>query len=239
MQMPDKADSNRPQPIWSIAGQLAVRFEIPPARWAALPMNSQAFRTELARRVILECRISRIVETGTYLGTTTEFFARFGVPVTTAEVDPDLVRKSNARLGKWKNVEVRAGHSIRMLQDLANEAIDRNAPTFFYLDAHWGDQLPLREEAELAITHFPKSVLLIDDFAVPDDPGYGFDDYGPGKQLTLEYLLQSNLPPLALYFPSTPSHKETGARRGCVVATANPDIAAILDEIPLLRRWKS
>jgi len=25
---------------------------------------------------------------------------------------------------------------------------------------------------------------MIDDFQVPDDPGYAYDDYGPGKALT-------------------------------------------------------
>lgn len=187
--------------------------------------------------MIAECKIARIVETGTYIGTTTEFFAQFGVPVITIEVDPDLARRSSVRLGKWKNVEVRVDDSVRVLQELAREPIDRTVPTLFYLDAHWGDHLPLHDEAELAVTHFAKAVLLIDDFAVPDDPGYGFDDYGPDKRLTLEYLLQAELPHLSLYFPSAPSHEETGARRGCVIATASTEMATLLDGIPLLRRW--
>ena len=200
-------------------------------------MNSQAFRTEIVRRLIADCKIARIVETGTFLGTTTEFFAQFGVPVVTAEINPDFARRSNERLSKWKNVELRAYDSVRVLQELTRESIDRSVPTLFYLDAHWEGRLPLRDEAELAVTHFAKAILLIDDFAVPDDPGYGFDDYGPDKQLTLEYLLQGNLPHLALYFPSAPSHQETGARRGCIVVTANAELAVILDGIPLLRRW--
>jgi hypothetical protein len=95
----------------------------------------------------------------------------------------------------------------------------------------------LREEAELAVANFSKAVLMIDDFNVPDDPGYGFDDYGPGKKLDINYLRAANLPNLFLYFPSTPSHRETGYRRGCAVATANPEIAAVLDGIVSIRRW--
>lgn len=201
-------------------------------------MNSQAFRTEIARRVITQCKIARIVETGTFLGTTTEFFAQFGVPVITAELNSDLARRSRERLNKWKNVELRAYDSVAVLQELAREPIDRSVPTLFYLDAHWESHLPLRDEAELAVTNFAKAILLIDDFAVPDDAGYGFDDYGPDKRLTLDYLLQGNLPhPLALYFPSAPSSQETGARRGCIVVTANAEMAVILDGIALLRRW--
>jgi hypothetical protein len=235
----DKAGSHPAQPIWSMGGQVSVRLQPRPvpAPWWEQPMNGQAIRTELARHLILQCKIARIVETGTLLGATTEFFAQFGVPVTTAELSPDLARKSRARLSKWKNVEVRAYASVRVLRELAREPIDRGVPTLFYLDAHWEDRLPLRKEAALAIAHFPKAILLIDDFAVPDDPGYGFDDYGPDKRLTLEYLRHGKLPPLSTYFPSAPSHQETGARRGCVVVTASSELADILDEIPLLRRW--
>jgi hypothetical protein len=235
----DKVGSHRAQPIWRMGGQVTVRFQTPlaPAPWWAQPMNSQAIRTELARCLILQCKIARIVETGTFLGTTTEFFAQFGVPVTTAELNPDLARKSSERLSKWKNVELRAYDSVRVLQELAREPIDRSVPTLFYLDAHWKNRLPLREEAGLAFAHFAKAILLIDDFAVPNDPGYGFDDYGPAKRLTLEYLMHGNLPPFYTYFPSAPSHQETGARRGCVVVTANSELADILDEISLLRRW--
>jgi len=208
------------------------------APWWARPMNSQPIRTELARRLIVQCKIARIVETGTFHGTTTEFFAQFGVPVTTVELDPDLAGKSRERLSRWKNVELRACDSVRALQELAGEPIDRSVPTLFYLDAHWADHLPLREEVEIAVKYFPKAILLIDDFAVPHDPGYAFDDYGPGKRLTLEYLLQSNSPPLPyIYFPSTPSQQEAGRRRGCVVVTANAELATILDGIQLLRRW--
>ncbi len=201
-------------------------------------MNSQSARLDLARQLIAQCKIARIVETGTFLGTTTEFFAQYGIPVITAEINSEFAQQSRDRLAKWKNVELRAYDSVRALAELVAEPIDRTIPTLFYLDAHWHNHLPLREEAEIAIKHFGKALLLVDDFAVPDDPGYGFDDYGPDKRLTLDYLLQGDLAMLTVYFPSTPSHQENGARRGCVVATLNPELMAILDQVQLLRRWK-
>src|SRR5208282_708096 len=180
---------------------------------------------------------ARFVETGAFLGTTTEFFAKFGAPVVTAEVDPNNASHARQRLRQWKNVDLRVSDSVAVLRSLAAEPIDRSVPTFFYLDAHWNDYLPLREEAEIAFGHFARAVVMIDDFEVPDDPGYSFDDYGPGKRLDLQYLLSARTPPLSIYFPSTPSHQESGARRGSVVATANADIATVLDRISLLRRW--
>lgn len=217
----------------------SVRIAAPPAPWWALPMNSQASRTELTRQLMAQCKIARVIETGTFLGTTTEFFAASGLPVITAEFNPKAAAQARQRLAKYKNVDLREGDSVEILRALLDEPFDRTVATLFYLDAHWEERLPLREEAEIALTNFPKAVLLIDDFAVPDDQGYGFDDYGPGKRLDLSYLLSGQFPPVSVYFPSTPSARENGARRGCVIVTADAGLAAILDTIPLLRRWKT
>ena len=85
-------------------------------------------------------------------------------------------------------MQLRAYNFVRALRELTQEPIDRAVPTLFYLDAHWHEYLPLRDELEIALGQFANAVVLIDDFQVPDDPGYGFDDYGPGKTLNLEYL---------------------------------------------------
>lgn len=225
--------------LWSMGGTASARLQSVQAEmpWWAKPMNCQAVRLELVRRLFADCRIARVVETGTFLGTTTEFFAQFGLPVVTAEHNPDVAARASERLRKFGNVDLRICDSVLMLQSLVQEPIDRNVPTLFYLDAHWEKHLPLRQEAELAIGNFSKAVLLIDDFAVPDDPGYTFDDYGSGNRLDLAYLMAAKLPAIMTYFPSTPSHQETGARRGCVVVTADPAMAMILDGVALLRRW--
>jgi hypothetical protein len=206
--------------------------------WWVKPMNSQASRLKLTRQLIERCAVERIVETGTYLGTTTEFFAQFGVPVITAESDVNLGLNASQRLKQYKNVRVRVCDSVKMLKELIEEPIDRSVPTLFYLDAHWHAHLPLREEIEIVTAHFARALILVDDFAVPHDPGYGYDDYGPGKALTLDYLRDVKTSPLTIYFPSTRSQRETGARRGCVVVTANDAFTDILDKMPLLRRHR-
>jgi hypothetical protein len=192
----------------------------------------------MVERIIPLCGIVRFVETGTYVGNTTEYFAKFNLPVITAESDPMHAEIAAERLRPLQNVQLRAYDSVRMLKELAQAPIDRVAPTLCYLDAHWHEYLPLRDELEIVFGHFANAVVLIDDFQVPDDPGYGFDNYGPGKTLNLEYLRAAKTPPLAIYFPSTPSAQETGAKRGCVVVTANPAMAVILDRLELLRRWR-
>ena len=232
--------------LWSMSASFTIQPQRPITQrtptpqqrpWWARPMNSQSARCALAKQIIKDCEIARIIETGTFFGTTTEFFAAFGLPVVTVELNPAHAAQSRERLKTLKNVRLLEMDSISAMQELVHDRSDRSVPTLFYLDAHWEKHLPLRAEAELAVSNFPQAVLMIDDFKVSDDPGYSFDDYGPGKRLDLDYLRASNLPELTVYFPSTPSHREDGARRGCVVATANPEMAAILDQIALLRRW--
>jgi hypothetical protein len=81
---------------------------------------------------------------------------------------------------------------------------------------------------------------MIDDFQVPDDNGYGYDDYGVGKALIRGYIapLVSQFE-LAEFYPRTPSAVESGGRRGCVVVTRHPSLIEALEGISLLRRWQA
>ena len=59
---------------------------------------------------------------------------------------------------------------------------------------------------------------MVDDFQVRDDPGYDYDDYGPGKALNAEYIATAvEAHDLAIFYPAASSQEETGLRRGCVV----------------------
>jgi hypothetical protein len=49
-------------------------------KWGG-PMNGQTGRQRMCREVIAAMQPAAIVETGTFRGTTTGFFAEFGVPV--------------------------------------------------------------------------------------------------------------------------------------------------------------
>jgi hypothetical protein len=93
----------------------------------------------------------------------------------------------------------------------------------------------VREECALILQSHLPAVIMIDDFEVPGDPGYGFDDYGAGRQLALPYLAPLGAPELTAFFPAVPSGQETGARRGCVILATTPAIAQHLRGIATLR----
>ena len=92
--------------------------------------------------------------------------------------------------------------------------------------------LPLHEEVEIVAAAWSQSVIVIDDFEIPGDAGYAFDDYGPGKRITADDLPE--LPGWALFYPVIGSAKETGPRRGTGVLVS-PEMVNAVRKILTLR----
>jgi hypothetical protein len=186
-----------------------------PRSYPASPFNAQAFRQRLFEQIVQRIPFGAIVETGTFRGDTTKYLHdTTGLPVYSVELSPRHYGYARYRFFGHRRISVAQGDSRSFLQRLVQRPELAQRRLFFYLDAHWYSDLPLREEVEIIFTHWPAAVVLIDDFQVPGDAGYRFDDYGEGKVLSLEYLAR---PDLSAFFPAEPSAKESGARRGCVV----------------------
>jgi hypothetical protein len=182
------------------------------------PFNGQQFRQTIFLELISTFKFEAIIETGTYRGNTTEFLSKKSqLPVYTVEQNRRLYYYSKRRLRHLKNVNVELGDSIAFLERIAQDYTVPKHDIFFYLDAHWDKNLPLFEEIDLICKYWNMSVVMIDDFQVPGDEGYIYDDYGSGKRLSLEYLYPLSKVQMTAFFPSKPSQYETGARCGCVV----------------------
>jgi hypothetical protein len=150
--------------------------------------------------------------------------------VFTCEAHRENYGFSRARLQATPNVRLLLADSRAFLTQLLRGPLG-DGPNLFYLDAHWNADLPLAEELEIIFGRSLDSVVVIDDFEVPGDPGYCFDDYGPGKALTAAYISPiAERFGLRSYYPTTPSAAETGAVRGCIVLTHHP-----LEGVTLLR----
>lgn len=192
------------------------------------PFNGQIKRQELFLCLTQTCRPAAIVETGTYRGTSTAFIAASHpqTPIFSVEKDPRHFSFSKMRLHSFRNVRLSRGESRSFLKGTPSRAEFAQKTALFYLDAHWGEDLPLSDELDIIFSSFPRSVVMIDDFEVPGDEGYKFDDYGPGKALTASYIephvKRFNL---SAFYPTTPSTEETGARRGCVVLVSDTSLA--------------
>jgi len=177
-------------------------------------LNGQERRRELVRSIAQSFDFDVVLETGTYRGTSTVFFASvFGVPVETVEANPRYYAYSSHRLASEPRILVTLGDSRQFLRQMAMR--QSYTTPFIYLDAHWEADLPLREELEIIAANWEQAAVMVDDFAVPGDPGYGYDDYGPGKVLAQDYL--PTMPGWSLFYPTAPSAEETGQKRGCSV----------------------
>jgi predicted O-methyltransferase YrrM len=216
------------------------RFPEMRERWGG-PFNGQQARQALFHSIVQRCRPVAIVETGTYLGSSTEFMARiFASPIYSIEAVPRNFGFARMRLRSKKNVKLLLGDSRKSLAKLLSTDGSQYAgqPVLVYLDAHWGEDLPLSEELLSVYGSRWKAITVIDDFQVPDDDGYGFDDYGPGKRLAREYIADHMVRfNLSEFYPTTPSSAETGYRRGCVVLSQDAELTKSLCYEPLLRKW--
>jgi hypothetical protein len=199
------------------------------------PMNGQTARLEIVRSIIERCEIEQIIETGTYRGLTTEWFSQFGIPVFSAEIQPRFASFAQRRMASRPHVRIECIDSVAALErwSEAPEIVSRR--TLFYLDAHWEEYLPLRKELEVINRKFASWIAIIDDFKVPADGDYGFDDYGVGRVLDLEYVNRCNIGNAVAFFPNVMGKWETGWKRGCVVLAGNQDLATKCHMISLLR----
>jgi predicted O-methyltransferase YrrM len=201
------------------------------------PMNGQTARLEVCRRILKDFNITSIFESGTYRGTTTEWFAQFGIPTISIELNPRYASFSEARLRKYPHVRVVRGSSSNSLRSCIKQRDRSGGIGVYYLDAHWGEHLPLADELRAIRDEDPHAIVLIDDFQVIGDPGYEYDDYGSGNALTVDYLDRKGLANCSMFFPSIPAIEETGCRRGYIFLTADIELTASLERLDLLRRY--
>ncbi len=201
------------------------------------PFNGQAGRTAIMEAILRTCLIDNVVETGTFRGTTTEYLARQVTGrVYSCESEPRYFLYSRRRLEPLGNVEIHLGDSRAFLQTLLSRDGVRQASTLFYLDAHWSIDLPLASEIEIILKGHSSSIIAVDDFEVPFDRDYGFDDYGPDKRLWLPILSAFRDAVPNFYVPSLGAAEETGAKRGCIWFASNECLDQLLAQVPNLRK---
>lgn len=198
------------------------------------PFNGQACRRTFVERLLKSGLVDRVVETGSFRGDTTAFFASTTpMSITTIEKSVEFAAFTRARMWKFRRVSVRVGDSADVLPRVLAEAPATS--TFIYLDAHWGAHLPLRDELRAISAATMPVVVLIDDFEVPGDRGYGFDDYGEAGVLRFSYIEDIVRDRFAVFWPAVGSGEETGLRRGCCVLGRGEGITRWLASDPYLR----
>jgi hypothetical protein len=201
--------------------------------------NNQEGRQRIFRNLVTVCGFSAIVETGTFRGDTTQYMHEHTqLPVYSVDVDPRSYSFARARLRRCMGIRLYCMDSVEFLKLLWAGGLAPKAGVFFYLDAHWYDRLPLKEEVGFIFDHWPDAVVMIDDFQVPGDEGYAYDHYGHAGALSLSLIAVSLAHHhVRKWFPSLASEDETGAQRGVVVLAKDPSRCAILGAVATLREY--
>lgn len=208
--------------------------QLRPKGWGAF--NGQARRRELVHEILARLSIQACVETGTYLGETTAELVGWQYPVFTVELNKDRFAEVRDRFAGEPKVSTFGGDSRKFLQDLVSNPACPLQRVFFYLDAHWNVDVPLREEVIFIVRHWRRGVIMIDDFEVPDEPDYGFDCYPGVAELNRAYLAPAEHLGLSWFWPAAAPAQETGAKRGCAVLAWDDDTVSTLTELAELRR---
>jgi hypothetical protein len=197
------------------------------------PLNGQSFRQRVYSEIMSRIGFKAIVETGTFRGTTTEYFAKSGLPVYTVEIHPRAYGYASLRFRRRRRqIHAYEGDSPEFLRGLAKNPDFPKSKVFFYLDAHVQDssryhKAPLVEELEIIFTNWTEAVVMIDDFQVPGTD-YSFDDWGPEKSLNVACLEPLKDLRLSAFFPAAEPKNETGAKRGWVVLCREDSTTQIL-----------
>ena len=201
--------------------------------------NGQSQRKRIFADIVSAVPFDAIVETGTCLGDTTRYMSQTTrQPVYSCELSRTFYSLAKMRLADLNDVHLELTDSRQFLRKLGRDKlVDKSV--FFYLDAHWYDDLPVAEELDIIGSNWKQFVVMIDDFRVPWDRDYGYDDYYDNRVFELKFLgTVMTKHSLIAYFPAVPSREETGSRRGCVVLAPRGEIAQKLSRLVSLRQWK-
>jgi len=230
------------QTVMRLDGELcALRQEVGQLRdsaihhlryYTTIPFNQQSFRKRMADDLLARTQPVAIVETGTHIGNTSQYFATKEVPLYGIELNEILHAIAAIRLNHLPHVEMIQGNSVDVLK--ARQFGDGRGVVFFYLDAHWYNNLPLNEEMLLVTRDYRRFVAMIDDFHVHDDPDYGFDVYPGIGSLSLPYVRNAIKEEFGYYYPACRGADEDSFRRGAIII-CDPESRVILDDIATLR----
>jgi len=156
------------------------------ARTDARPFNGDHVMARTVDFLLTECDVKFFIETGTYLGQTCRYLASRHphLPIITIESNPDFFDSAQSVLRRYANVKSILGDSAVTVSQLVQDGIE-GLPLFF-LDAHWGDYLPLTEEIHSIGLHLTDAIMVIHDFQVPG-MDYGFD-VCKGQAIGIEML---------------------------------------------------
>lgn len=126
-------------------------------------------------------RCGQFIETGTNVGSSVVYLAKNfpKLPCYSCEPDKEACDFARGKAAALPNVQISNELSPQFLHTLQGKVPGLCArETMFWLDSHgYGFRWPLRDEVEFITTRFDSACIFIDDFKVPGQPQFLFDEY--------------------------------------------------------------
>jgi hypothetical protein len=182
--------------------------------------NEDHFMSEKFLDIKNKYTLDTVIETGTYHGVTTEWFAHNFDKVYTVECSQPYYEEAQKRIGSYSNVHSYLKDSPVFLKEILSTIQDNK--TIIFLDAHWYTN-PVLNELDAIKESGKKPIIAIHDFMVPDHPEFGYDIY-PDQNIVYNWeWIQGKIE--SIYgksgYTKEYNNEATGAMRGCIFLFPN------------------
>jgi GT2 family glycosyltransferase len=146
------------------------------------PFNCDSYMEKEFLRLRNQYQIKNVIETGTYKGVTTNWFARNFENVYSIEIMRQYYEEASLNLKSHNNVTLLNSDSRRALPSVLDKV---KGNTLIFIDSHWYEN-PLLPELEIIAESGLKPYICIHDMRNPEDPTMGFDTY-PDQGIVYEF----------------------------------------------------
>lgn len=158
--------------------------------------------------------VDAIIETGTHVGDTTEYLSKqySHLPIITCDINDQYLAVARNRLSGRTNVSVLNESGEQVVRDYGS----RYRQPLFFLDAHWEEYWPLRDE----LSNIQRGVVAVDDCKIHDE-SYYYDVYD-GQCADYTWAVNASTPtyynnPEGTYpYPSMQMTRRAGRMYYCV-----------------------
>jgi len=190
------------------------------------PFNGDTYICDEFLKLKETFNIDTAIETGSCMYSTTKWLCNNFDEVYTVEINHEYANYGKHKISTFPNCFTSVGvDSVSFINHILSQHIYKTNSTIFFLDAHWGENCPLKDEikaiANINLQHPP--IIAIHDFYTNHPEELGYDIY-KGESLSISYI-HDELKMLELaygcsyhYYFNTPA-KSTGAKRGIIYLT--------------------
>lgn len=204
-------------------------------RHKVMGFNLEAIRAYIFWRLHNRYECSSFVETGTLYGNTAAYTHKvFKTPVFTTELNTTHYVVSKTNLAWARGVQQYKASSPDFLAQVCYSNKIGNNP-MFYLDAHWNEFMPLPDELSIIAEHCKKAVILIDDFMIPWDNRFLYDEY-PDIRIDTDIItnwLQPKRSDISVFMPNyDPASDPSGKGIGFAAILMGQDQELPMDTFP-------